>query len=139
MADIYSYSNFDGLGFILLDSMFHFGKKEREQEVSFLNRLIDMSNPGTLITVCIQKTGNKSATLNSLIENKNNLEIIDQTELVYNHGDKKSNHSSETKYSVVTIKRKNRWTPQTIIARTTNLPCCPNPLTLAIISVLHIA
>ncbi|MFK7773229.1 MAG: class I SAM-dependent methyltransferase [Saprospiraceae bacterium] len=103
--DIYSYSDFDKFEFILLDSMFHFGKKEREKEVSFLNRLIEESNPNTLITICIQKTGKKLEILNAIISNKKNLVVVNQTDLIYKFEDKESNHISETKYEMITIKK----------------------------------
>ena len=106
VEDIYSYSNFSEFDFILLDSMFHFGKKEREKEIRFLNRLIELSSPNTLITICIQKTGNKLEILDSLLSNKQDLEIIDRTELIYKYEDKETNHSSETKYEMLTAKKK---------------------------------
>lgn len=107
VADIYSYSNFDKFEFILLDSIFHFGKKERTKEVDFLNRLIEQSRPNTLITICIQKTGKKLAILESIISGKKNLETINQTELIYIYEDKASNHRSETKYEMMVIKKLN--------------------------------
>ncbi len=106
VENIYSYSNFRAFDFILLDSMFHFGKKEKEKEIRFLNKLIELSNPNTLITICIQKTGKKLEILDSLLSNKQDLEIIDRTELIYKYEDKETNHSSETKYEMVTAKKK---------------------------------
>lgn len=105
VKDIFKYSNFDEFDFILLDSMFHFGKKEREKEIIFLNRLIEESSPNTLITICIQKVGKKVEILNSVISSKNNVERIHQTELIYKYEDKESNHSSESKYEMITVKR----------------------------------
>jgi 2-polyprenyl-3-methyl-5-hydroxy-6-metoxy-1,4-benzoquinol methylase len=105
VMDVYSYSAFDEFDFILLDSMFHFGKKERQKEIDFLNRLINLSKPNTLITICIQKVGKKVAILNEIISNQPNLDIIHQTELIYLYEDKTTNHRSETKYKMVTIKK----------------------------------
>lgn len=104
VEDIYSYSNFDEFDFILLDSMFHFGKKEREKEINFLNRLLETASPNTLITICLQKTGRKIEILHSIISSKKNLEIIHQTELIYRYEDATSKHSSETKYDMIVIK-----------------------------------
>ena len=105
VQDIYSYSNFNKFEFILLDSMFHFGKKEREKEIKFLNRLIDKSKPNAFITICIQKTGVKLEILDSILSKKNMLIKVDQTELIYRYEDKESNHSSETKYEMITVKK----------------------------------
>jgi len=105
VEDIYSYSDFDKFEFILLDSMFHFGKKERGKEIKFLNRLIEKSATNALITICIQKTGKKLEILNSIISGKNNLVLVNKTELVYKYEDKESNHSSESKYEMVTVRK----------------------------------
>ena len=59
IEDIYNYSDFKEFEFILLDSIFHFEKKEREKEIGFLEMLINKSTPNTLITICIQNVGNK--------------------------------------------------------------------------------
>lgn len=107
VTDIYAYSNFSEFEFILLDSMFHFGKQEKEKEVAFLNRLMDLSSPNTLITICIQKVGKKLKILNEIISNQLNLEIIHQIELVYLYENKASNHRSETTYEMVTVKKLN--------------------------------
>lgn len=105
VTDIYNYADFGKFDFILLDSMFHFGKKERQKEVDFLNRLITLSSLDTLITICIQKVGNKVAILNNIIENQLTLKIIHQTELIYLYEDKATNHRSETTYEMVTVKK----------------------------------
>ena len=105
VGDIYIYSDFDKFEFILLDSMFHFGKKEREKEIDFLNRIIEKSKPNALITICIQKIEKKVELLNSIISSKNNLKMTNQTELIYNYEDKESNHRSETKYEMIIIKK----------------------------------
>ena len=105
VEDIYSYSNFDKFEFLLIDSMFHFGKREREKEVNFLNRLIEESNPNTLITICIQKIGKKVEILNTIISSKNNLVLQNETELIYKYEDKESNHGSESKYEMITVKK----------------------------------
>jgi len=105
VADIYNFSNFGEFEFILLDSMFHFGKKEKDKEIAFLNRIIDESKLNTLITICIQKTGKKLEVLNSIISNKSSLEVVNRTELIYTYEDKASNHHSETKYEMITIKK----------------------------------
>ena len=107
VEDIYSYSNFDQFEFILLDSMFHFGKKEKEKEKIFLNRLITESKPNTIITICIQKVGKKLETLDLIISNRSDLEIVNRSGLIYKYDDKKSNHSSETEYEMLVIKKIN--------------------------------
>ncbi len=105
VKDIYSYSSFDQFEHILLDSMFHFGKKEIKKEVDFLSRLITESKTNTFITICIQNTGEKLEILNSIFSKIENIEIIKQEKLIYKFEDKKSNHSSATKYEMIVIKK----------------------------------
>lgn len=104
VCDIYNYSNFDEFEFILLNSMLHFGKKEKEKETKLLKEIIEVSKPNTLITICIQKVGKKLEILKSIISKIENVEIINQRELMYKFEDKESNHVSETKYEMITIK-----------------------------------
>ncbi|GLR17094.1 methyltransferase domain-containing protein [Portibacter lacus] len=103
--DIYTYSDFDQFEFILLDSMFHFGKKEIEKEKALLNRLLTKAKSETIITICIQKVGKKLETLESIVSARADVEPIAQTELIYKFVDKASNHSSETKYEMLTIRK----------------------------------
>lgn len=103
-ADIYEYSGYDKFEFILLDSIFHFGKRERKKEIDFLEKVIKNSKVNTQITICIQNIGKKVEILNSVISLKANLEIVNITKLKYIYEDKKSNHSSETEYKMITFK-----------------------------------
>jgi 2-polyprenyl-3-methyl-5-hydroxy-6-metoxy-1,4-benzoquinol methylase len=105
VADIYAYSGFDAFDFILMDSMFHFGKKEREQEVAFLKTVFREAAPGTLITICIQNSGKKVAILNDIVSSEAAVEEVSRISLVYRYVDKASGHSSETDYEMVTVRR----------------------------------
>lgn len=110
VTDIYEYSNYKEFDFVLLDSMFHFGKRERVKEIGLLKRIIKWVNPDTQITICIQDSGNKLKILNSIISEEQNIEIVNREELVYEFIDEESNHSSKTKYEMITIKKKKNST-----------------------------
>ena len=105
VGDIYSYSSFREFEFILLDSMFHFDKKNREKEIELVKRLIENSKLNTLITICIQNTGKKVEILNSLIMNNNHLNTVNFIDLTYVFVDKKSNHHSKSKYKMITVRK----------------------------------
>lgn len=110
IADIYEYSNYSKFDFVLLDSMFHFGKREKKKEIALLKRIIELAKPNTQITICIQNSGNKLEVLNSIILEEQNIEIVNREELVYEFKDKESNHNSKTKYEMITIKIKEKNT-----------------------------
>lgn len=105
VADIYAYTGFEAFDFILMDSMFHFGKKERDQEIAFLEKVFQQAAPGSLITICIQNTGKKVDTLNEIILTDPTVEVLSNTSLVYRFEDQASGHFSETNYEMVTVRR----------------------------------
>lgn len=105
VADIFEYKDFAGFGFVLLDSIFHFGKKEKEREVDLLNTIIHSVARGTLITICIQNSLHKIQVLTSTLSDPPNLETIHQTALMYRYEDKASGHSSETEYQMITVRK----------------------------------
>ena len=60
VADIYEYDGFLAFDFILLDSMFHFTKKDREKETGFIQRMIKSTRAGAVIVFCLQDNGKKN-------------------------------------------------------------------------------
>jgi 2-polyprenyl-3-methyl-5-hydroxy-6-metoxy-1,4-benzoquinol methylase len=110
VADIFEFSDFSEFDFVLLDSMFHFGKREKEKEIALLKKIIRLVKPDTCITVCIQNSGNKIEILNSIISEEQSMEMINKTKLVYEFIDKESNHGSKTKYEMMTIRKKEKPT-----------------------------
>ena len=105
VADIYTYSNFNEFDFVLLDSMFHFGKREKEKESDLLKKIIESVKQDAQITICIQDAIHKMKALDSIISSAQNIEIIDKKGLLYTFEDKASNHRSKTKYKMITIKK----------------------------------
>ena len=107
LDNIYDYTGFEEFKFILLNSMFHFGKKERAKETQLLLTIIEKSSPGTFITICIQDSGKKIEILNSIISQKSHLKIISRIGFTYKFEDKKSKHRSVTKYEMLSLEKLN--------------------------------
>ena len=105
VADIYNYSNYGEFEFILLDSIFHFGKKEYSKEIDLFNNIVAQANPKTIITICIQKTTKKLKTIDYLISSIKHLNIIHRSELIYTYKNNESNHSSSSVYEMLSIKK----------------------------------
>lgn len=105
VTDIYAYDDFDEFDFILLNSMFHFNKKDNAKETAFLNHLIREMKPHRYLTICIQDTGKKVAILQKILQNHKYLHPIHQTNLLYKYEDKASNHVSETIYEMITVQK----------------------------------
>lgn len=110
VRDIYEYSNYSEFDFVLLDSMFHFGKRDKEREITLVKRIIELVKPDTQITICIQNSANKLEALNSIVLEEQNIEILKREELIYEFKDEESNHSSTTDYEMVTIRKKEKNT-----------------------------
>jgi tellurite methyltransferase len=81
------------------------GKREKEKETQLLKGIIEGVNPETLITICIQNSGNKLKVLNSIIAGFANLETVSREALTYKYVDKASNHSSESNYEMISIRK----------------------------------
>ena len=108
VGDIYTYSDFKEFNFILLNSMFHFGKKERIKEQNLLKKIIERSSSDTHITICIQKSGKKIEILEDTLSKIPNIKRVNRIEITYKYVDPDSNHSSTTLYEMITlIKLKN--------------------------------
>ncbi|MDN5201927.1 methyltransferase domain-containing protein [Fulvivirgaceae bacterium BMA10] len=105
VADIYQYNHFSEFDFILLDSMFHFTKSDKEKETAFVKRIIDGCKIETIVAFCIQNTGKKVSILNEAIDFQGRLERIYETDLQYVFKDDETGHASITNYSIVIIEK----------------------------------
>lgn len=101
VEDIYKYDGFEKFDFVLLDSMFHFTKKDRIKETDLIKRIIDKSKIEALIVFCIQDTGNKVKILKEIIDSK---ERIFESDFVHEFFDEETDHSSKTKYKIIAVK-----------------------------------
>ncbi len=105
VGDIYSFSRFSEFDIVLLDSIFHFAKKDKEKEIGLINRIVSEIRKGRLVVVCIQDTGDKVRTLNQAIDfNKRHKRLADK-EFKYVFEDSDSGHKSETDYRMIVIEK----------------------------------
>jgi len=105
IENIYEFDNYQEFDYILLDSMFHFGKKEKDKESNLLRAIFQKAKIGALITICVQNNNYKTSTLKAIIKAFSFLKIFSSFETVYSFHDKESNHSSETKYLIITLQK----------------------------------
>ena len=102
VSDIYEYSDLSGFQFILLDSMFHFTKKDKQKEMGLIRNIIEKISPGSFIIFCIQNTGNKADILNASI---NHLTKIIEKDFYYHFKDQESQHTSVSAYKMIVVKK----------------------------------
>lgn len=105
VEDIYTFGKFNEFDIILLDSMFHFTKKDREKEIELIRKIISKIKTGSLVVVCIQDTGNKVQILNQAIDfEKTHTRLVDQ-KFKYIFEDQKTGHQSKTDYRMIVIEK----------------------------------
>ncbi len=105
VEDIYAFDKFEEFDIILLDSIFHFTKKDRKKEIELVKRIFSKSLNGCLVIFCIQDTGSKVETLNQAIDfEKKRNRLVDRY-FKYTFEDEETGHKSETNYRMIVIER----------------------------------
>ncbi len=106
VEDIFKYDSFDEFDVVLLDSMFHFEKRDLLRETNFIIKIAIDIKQNAIICFCIQDTGSKVKVLKQIFENiPPKFDIINDSSLIYKYEDKASNHKSETKYNMFIVKK----------------------------------
>lgn len=105
VSDIYKLNKFADYDFVLLDSMFHFEKKDLKKETEFIKKIISNIKNGCLVIFCIQDTGKKVEILNQTIDFEKSYERIAEKRFKYVYEDTDSKHKSTTNYKMIVIKK----------------------------------
>lgn len=105
VGDIYAFDRFSEFDFVLLDSMFHFAKKDKEKEIGLIKKIVLDIRNGSHAIFCIQDTGDKVQTLNKAIDVERKHKRVFDKELKYIFEDSDSGHKSETVYRMIVIEK----------------------------------
>ena len=73
IADIYEYPIDSSFDYILLDSMLHFYKREREKEIRFVQRIMNEMRVGATLCIFVNKSKTTEPILESIFENESDL------------------------------------------------------------------
>lgn len=95
--NIYTMEIFGQYDYVLLDSMFHFTKKDRSTEIDFIRNILEGILPGAVLCICIQNTGKKVSILKSSIP-KEKVNLREEIDFTYTFEDPDSDHRSKTPY-----------------------------------------
>ena len=107
VEDIYAFDRYQDFEIVLLDSMFHFDKRNIKREAELIHKIAKQINRNGLICICIQDIGKKVKILKDTIDGSGfDFEILNDTGLNYKYEDKASGHISETKYRMLIVKKK---------------------------------
>lgn len=103
VGDMYAFDRFQDFEVILLNSLFHFNKKDRATETALIERILQSAQPHTVIVFCVQDQFKKVAILEEIIENSGPLNQLLEMKISYTFTDKPSNHSSTTPYLLLAV------------------------------------
>ena len=103
--EIYTYEDFHFFDVVLLDSMFHFTKKDLERELGFIQKVASQIKNGCILIFCIQDSGKKVDILNqALNQEKFKKHLADKT-FEYVFEDQNSKHQSRTKFRLIALEK----------------------------------
>ena len=105
VEDIYEFNEFDKFEIILLDSIFHFGKKDKRKEIELIKKIVMNIRKGSLIAFFIQDTGEKVHILNQSINFQNSLKRLTDLKFKYSFEDKENDHKSVTDYRMIVVEK----------------------------------
>jgi tellurite methyltransferase len=101
VGDIYALEDFGGFDIMLLDSMLHFGKKEKAREIALVQGIMRKAQKGTLIVFCLQNTGKKVKTLEEIVLREKTLRKVHEADLVYVFEEEATGHRSTSPYRLL--------------------------------------
>jgi tellurite methyltransferase len=104
-ADIFEFDDFPAYDFVLLDSMFHFTKKDRKKETELIQKIISEIKNGCPVIFCIQDTGNKVEILNATIDFENPLTRLVDKAFEYIFEDNETGHQSKSEYKMIVVEK----------------------------------
>ena len=104
-SDIYEIEDLAEYDFILLDSMFHFTKNDRNREVKFIQKIIAKIKDGCHIIFCIQDTGKKVKILNKALDSEKILARVVERTFSYTFEDNETGHRSTSDYRMIVVRK----------------------------------
>ncbi|SMG20452.1 Tellurite resistance protein TehB [Marivirga sericea] len=105
VGDIFSYNECQNYDIILLDSMFHFAKKDKAKEIALVQKIVSQIRRESLVIFCIQDNGEKVSILNTAIGFEGKLKRLTDQKFVYTFKDQESGHKSETNYRMIVVQK----------------------------------
>lgn len=105
VGDIYAFPTMHTFDYILLDSMLHFAKKDRDKEIEFLKCIINKIKKGAVLVICIQDSGKKVSILKEVMERTNHLKLLLEKPFEYTFQDSESEHISVSDFQMIAAEK----------------------------------
>ncbi|WKK82684.2 class I SAM-dependent methyltransferase [Marivirga arenosa] len=104
VGDIYSFDGFNEFDIILLDSMFHFAKEDREKEIGFLKKIVANIKKGGILICCMQDAEDKVKTFKETIDTEVNPILLVDKAFPYLFEDSESGQQFAIDYRMMVLK-----------------------------------
>jgi 2-polyprenyl-3-methyl-5-hydroxy-6-metoxy-1,4-benzoquinol methylase len=101
VGDMYTFTGIEEFDIILIDSMFHFTKKDREKEAAFLSDVCGSMKSGAILVICLHHTGFIYETFRGVLDQFKHLVLFREQDFNYTFHDPTSNHKSHTPYKML--------------------------------------
>lgn len=105
VTDLYAFDGYGSFDVLLLDSLFHFARRDRAREAAFLQRLLRESRAGCRIVCCLQDTGHKVDTLERVMADAGRpFARLADLAFRYTFEHVSTGHRSETPYRLIAVR-----------------------------------
>ena len=104
VGDIYQFQSFLDFKYVLLDSMFHFLKKDYEREKNLIQRIFNSVSVDTIIVFCIQDAKKKISHFDQIVRSQQ-FNSRSEINFLYAYKDQGSKHESLTKFKMITFRK----------------------------------
>jgi 2-polyprenyl-3-methyl-5-hydroxy-6-metoxy-1,4-benzoquinol methylase len=105
IADVYEWDDFSSFDYVLLDSMFHFFKKDRANELGLIHKIFEGAKLGAHIVFCIQDSGKKVGILETAIAQYPQLVTRSKIPFIYTYEDDDTGHTSASNYNLISVQK----------------------------------
>jgi 2-polyprenyl-3-methyl-5-hydroxy-6-metoxy-1,4-benzoquinol methylase len=106
VGDIYNYKGINKFDIILLDSMFHFTRKDRKKEIGYLKDVVGAMKPDAMLVICLHNMGAIYKTFSGVINQFDNLVLLKNQDFSYTFNDPDSDHRSVVPYIMLAYIKK---------------------------------
>jgi tellurite methyltransferase len=104
-SDIFQFDSYAEFDFVLLDSMFHFQKNDKEKEVTFIKNIFTKIKTRCQVVFCIQDSSKNVEMLQDTIKPFGNLKLTKDLKFEYIFKDSETDHQSKSDYRMVAVKK----------------------------------
>lgn len=105
IGDMFAMNGLNKFDYLILDSMFHFTKNDKEKEVNFLKDLLLKAKDGTEVIISNLNTDKKCDIIKETFLAKGKSELILEKDFEYIFIDSETKHTSTSPYKFLVFKK----------------------------------